>query len=181
MSFSDLLLIFSSSILASNYVLSSFFGIESISSSDKEGVKKNLFNSLSLLIVLFVSAIILWPLESYIIGKGAQYLRLFVFAIALTFVSYLYSVLAKKNRDELISTITNSLILGSLLSFQSSGYSLLEMLFASLGAACAYFVVLLAISGVKERIKEDYIPRPFRGAPITIMAIGFISLCIYAF
>lgn len=181
MAIKDLLLLTLGCILSSNYLLLHFFGGESLLENKENSVKGNLTFSLYLLIVLLISSLLIWPLEKYVISNGGEYLRVFVYLFAIVLVVALLTLIFKRKLSDFVSVGFSSAILGSLLYYNSLSYSLLEIIFASFGVAIGYFIVAMAIVAVKERIRDKNIPSPFRGLPILIVALGLISLTVYAF
>jgi electron transport complex protein RnfA len=57
----------------------------------------------------------------------------------------------------------------------------LEALFFGAGAALGFGLVLALLGGIRERLEEADIPRPFKGVPITLITAGIMSLAFYGF
>lgn len=177
----DLLLLTLGCILSSNYILVKYFNAESMLSNSRSSLKSNICSSLYLGLILILSALIIWPLETFIIEKSASYLRLVVYVLAILLVTAVVAVVAKKKVGEFFPIALSSGILGPMLFFQSEGYSILETIFASFGVALGYLLVTIAVSSVKEKVKEKYVPQIFRGTPIMLISLSIIALTVYCF
>lgn len=180
MSFKDLVLLTIGCVLSSNYVLVNFFNADSIISNSRNTLRSNIFCSLYLGLVLIVSSILIWPLENWLISQ-VGYLRIVVYVIAILLVIAIVALLSKKKVADLIPLSLSSGVLGSVMLFQSNGYSFLETVFASVGGACGYLLVTVALSGVREKVKDKYVPSAFRGYPIMLIALSIIALTVYCF
>ena len=76
---------------------------------------------------------------------------------------------------------SNCAVLGVALLNSRQNNSLLEALFYGAGAALGFGLVLTLLSGLRERFDSADIPAPFRGAPITLVTAGLMSLAFYGF
>ena len=180
MTIGELFLILTGCILSSNYVLVHFFNTDTVLSFDRVGLKNSVIYSLYLGVILMISSVIIWPLGKYLLSS-ASYLRVLVSVVAVLLVTALVGLLSGKKRGELFSLSLSSSVLGAVLLYQENGYTLLQTLFASMGTALGYLLVTVAISCVREKVKDRYVPSSFRGYPIMMVALGIIALTVYAF
>lgn len=180
MSIKDFILLTLGCVLSSNYILVNFLSSETILSNDGRTLKSNLFSTLYLGLVLIVSSVVLWPLEKYLIS-GAGYLRVVVYTITILFVTAVFGLCLKKKFAAMLPVALSSGVLGSLLFFESSSYTFLETLSASLGVTLGYLLVTLALSSVREKVRDRYVPSAFQGAPIMLVSLSIIALTVYCF
>ncbi len=181
MNIKDLILLALTCTISSNYILVKFFNVEGILSCSRDSLKGNIFSSLYMALILILSSLLIWPLESFIVGNSASYLRLVVYTLAILLVTAVVTLISKKKSSEIFPLALSSGVLGSVLLFQSEGYTLLETVFASFGVALGYLLVTVAVSCVRDKVKEKYVPRAFRGIPIMLIALSIIALTVYCF
>ena len=79
---------------------------------------------------------------------------------------------------------TNCAVLGvaiNNLTEVPGGYSFVESMVNSLGVGLGFLFAMVLFSGLRSRIDETNIPRPFRGLAVTLIAASFISLAFMGF
>ncbi|MDR1625708.1 MAG: electron transport complex subunit RsxA [Spirochaetia bacterium] len=76
---------------------------------------------------------------------------------------------------------TNCAVLGICLISVRSGYTALESLLAGAAAGAGYCLALVLLATMREAMKKEWIPRPFRGVPITLVSAGLMALAFMAF
>ena len=76
---------------------------------------------------------------------------------------------------------TNCAVLGVALLALSQSLSFVETLAYSMGAALGFTLVLTLFAALRERLVHAGVPRPFRGAPITLISAGILSLAFLGF
>lgn len=180
MSVKELLLLMLGSIVSSNFVLVHFFGSESILSFKKEGIEKNMKTSLSLAVVLILSSLVIYPVENLLL-EGESGLRVLVYVVVILLVEAVVFLLTKEKGSGILPLVVSSSTLGPVLFFQSEGYTFPETLFSSLGCALGYLLLTLALTSVKEKINDKYVPSQFRGYPVLFIALSIIALTVYCF
>ncbi len=76
---------------------------------------------------------------------------------------------------------SNCAVLGVALLNSRQSDSLIEAVVFGAGAALGFGLVLVLLSGLRERIEEMDVPAPFRGVPITLVTAGLMSLAFFGF
>ena len=76
---------------------------------------------------------------------------------------------------------TNCAVLGVAINNITDGYSFLESIVSSLGCGLGFLLAMVLFSGLRSRINESGIPKPFRGLAVTLIAASFISLAFMGF
>lgn len=180
MSIGELFLILTGCVFSSNYILVHYCGADTALSASTLSLKNSVLYSLYLALVLVISALIIWPLEHYLLSSSS-FLRLLLYVVTILLVTALVSRAAGKKCGELFSLALSSSILGALLLFQENGYTFLETIFASLGTSAGYLLVSLALSSVREKVKDRYVPSALRGWPVMMISLGIIAMTVYAF
>ena len=60
-------------------------------------------------------------------------------------------------------------------------YTFLESMVSALGVGLGFLLAMVLFSGMRSRIDETNIPKPFRGLAVTLIAASFISLAFMGF
>ena len=76
---------------------------------------------------------------------------------------------------------TNCAVLGVTINNINDGYSFIGSVVSSLGCGLGFLLAMVLFSGLRSRIDETDIPRPFRGLAVTLIAASFISLAFMGF
>lgn len=76
---------------------------------------------------------------------------------------------------------TNCAVLGITFINIDSEYSFLGSIVAALGAGAGFTLVLVIMSGIRERLDLADTPKVFRGAPIAFIIAGLLGLAFLAF
>ncbi|MDR1931411.1 MAG: electron transport complex subunit RsxA [Spirochaetales bacterium] len=140
--------------------------------------------------VAALSCLATWILYRGILEPfGLGYLQTLTFILVITgltlilefFFEKLPAALRRRASSLLPLVSTNCAVLGLCLISVRSGYSALESLTAGAAAGVGYFLTLFLLSTMREAMKKEWIPRPFRGVPITLISAGLMALAFMAF
>ncbi len=111
---------------------------------------------------------------------------LIVVSCAISYIStvFLLSAVVKKQVfANIIHSITsasiNSAIVGTILLINIQSLNLSQALGFGLGSSIGYFLALIIINEMREKIKNEDIPLFFRGLPIELIYISIIALALY--
>lgn len=182
MAFKEVIALTFACILANNYVLSSFFGVESVAVDSLKDVKDIVRMGLTVTAVLVLSTLITWPVNNAL--ACVIYLQTLVFAVITVAVVFVVDILARKASKghdcNVIPVALNSIVLGACLVNASNGYGYGTSLLVSVGAGLGYLLTTLVVAAVRERINEKYVPKAWRGAPILVAEMAIISMVLFA-
>lgn len=190
--FKSLIIILLSSVLVNNYVLSRFLGI-----CPFLGVSKKLDQAtgmgIAVTAVMLLATAVTWPIQRFILDKtGLGYLQTIVFILVIAALVQMVELLLKKFSPSLHKGLgvylplitTNCAVLGvaiNNLTEVPGGYSFVESMVNSLGVGLGFLLAMVLFSGLRSRIDETNIPRPFKGLAVTLIAASFISLAFMGF
>ena len=185
----SLILIFITSALINNVVLSQFLGICSFL-----GVSKQMKASASLgLAVVFVitiaSAVANLLYDNVLAPLGLDFMKTIVFILVIAALVQIVEMFLKKTSPAIYKALgiylplitTNCAVLGVALTNVQNGYNLAQSVMAGFGTAVGYTLAIVLLAGIRSRIHEEDIPAPLRGAPIVMIAAALMSIAFMGF
>ena len=187
--FKSLIIILLSSVLVNNYVLSRFLGI-----CPFLGVSKKLDQAtgmgIAVTAVILLATAVTWPLQKFVLDAlHLGYLQTVVFILVIASLVQMLELLLKKFSPALHKGLgvylplitTNCAVLGVTINNINDGYNFLESMVNTLGVGLGFLLAMVLFSGLRSRIDETNIPRPFKGLAVTLIAASFISLAFMGF
>ncbi len=179
-----LLVILLSSVLVNNYVLSRFLGICPFLGVSKK-IDQATGMGISVIVVMLLATAATWPIQKFILDPmGLGYMQTIVFIVIIASLVQMLEIFLKKFIPSLHAGLgvylplitTNCAVLGVAINNINDGYNFLESMISSLGAGLGFLLAMVLFSGVRSRIDETKVPKPFRGIAITLVAASFLSL-----
>jgi electron transport complex protein RnfA len=186
----EIFAIFLSGLLINNFVMSRFLGICSFL-----GVSKKVETATGMgLAVTFVMAIA--SFMSYIVYElilvplHVEYLYTLAFILVIAALVQFVEMVIKKNFPGLYKALgiylplitTNCAVLAVAVLNMTSGYNLLESMVNGISAALGYFLAIVLLAGIRERMEaNDKMPLALQGLPITLITAGLMSIAFLGF
>ena len=197
----DYVNLFVRSIFIENMVFAYFLGMCSYLAVSKT-VKTAVGLGLAVVFVLSITVPINYLLDSYLLRPGAlTWLDSSYADVDLSFLSFIMFIAVIASMVQLVEMIVekiapalygalgiflplnavNCAILGGSLFMQQKDFGgILESTIYGTGSGIGFFLAILAIAAIREKIAYSNIPAPLRGLGITfiitgLMAIGFMS------
>lgn len=187
--FRSLIVILLSSVLVNNYVLSRFLGIcPFLGVSKKIGPAVGM--GISVTAVMLLASAVTWPIQRLLLDKlGLEYMQTIVFILVIAALVQMLEVMLKKFSPALHKSLgvylplitTNCAVLGVAINNITDGYTFLESVVSSLGCGLGFLLAMVLFAGLRSRIEESEVPKPFRGLAVTLIAASFISLAFMGF
>ncbi len=187
--FYTLMAILLSAVFVDNYVLSRFLGM-----CPFLGVSKKLDQAtgmgLSVTAVMLLATAVTWPIQNFVLDKlGLGYMQTIVFILVIASLVQMLELLLKRFSPALQKGLgvylplitTNCAVLGVAINNVNDGFSFIESLVSSLGCGLGFLLAMVLFSGIRSRIDESRVPKPFRGLAITLIAASFLSLAFMGF
>ncbi|MDR2678873.1 MAG: electron transport complex subunit RsxA [Zoogloeaceae bacterium] len=120
---------------------------------------------------------------------GLEYLRTIAFIVTIAAVVQLTEMVIAKTSPVLQQTLgiylplitTNCAVLGVPLINITHGYGFVESLLFGAGSAIGFSLALLLFAGIRERVDYADVPQPFKGAAISMVTAGLMSLAFMGF
>jgi electron transport complex protein RnfA len=173
-----------SAVLVDNYVLSRFLGI-----CPFLGVSKKLDQAsgmgIAVTFVMLAATAVTWPIQRFILDRfGLGYMQTIVFILVIASLVQFIEIALKKYIPSLHKSLgvylplitTNCAVLGVAINNITDGYGFIESVVSALGCGLGFLLAMVLFAGVRSRIDESMVPKPFRGLAVTLIAASFISL-----
>jgi electron transport complex protein RnfA len=186
---SELVAIFFGMALVNNMVLVKFLGL-----CPFFGVSKNLSSAFSMgvavLLVMLVASAVTWPLfHILLVPSGVEFMRTVIFILVIASLVQIIEMTIKRTNLTLYNALgiylplitTNCAVLGITFINIDNEYSFLGSIAAALGAGAGFTLVLVIMSGIRERLDLADTPKVFRGAPIAFIVAGLLGLAFLSF
>ena len=189
------------SIFIDNMVFATFLGMCSYLAVSKKVVTANGLGA-AVLFVLTITVPLNWLLDTYVLQDGAMkwlhpsleeynldFLSFILFIATIATMVQLVEIIVEKFSPALYNSLgiflpliaVNCAILGGSLFMQSREIPSIELaLTYGIGSGIGWWLAILALASIREKIRYSNVPAPLRGLGITfiitgLMAIGFMS------
>lgn len=185
----EFFLLFISAAIINNFVLSMFLGI-----CPFIGVSNKFSSALSMgmatTFVMVITAVVSWLIWNLIlIPNGLEFLQIPSFILVIASLVQFVEMFIKKVSQPIYRALgiflplitTNCAILGLALLIAMKDYTFIEGIFFSLGAGAGFTLALILMAGIREELELADVPKPFRGAPITLIVAGLLALAFMGF
>ena len=178
-----------SAIFTNNIVLSYFIGLCPFLAISRE-VKTAFGLGLAVVFVLTVTVCLNHLAYKFVlVPLGLEFFRFILFIIIIAaFVQFVEMVLDKysprlyQSLGIFLPLITvNCAILGSSLFMVIREYSFIVTLGFGLGSGIGWMIAILAMAGIRQRLKNEYIPAGLQGPGIALIIAGIMALIFIGF
>lgn len=180
--------IFLNAALINNFVLSTFLGIcPFLGVSGKISTATRMGAAVSF--VMLISSISAYGIHNLLVRIDAQYLQLISYIVVIASTVQLVEMVIKKFSPALFKALgiflplitTNCAILGLALFQTNRGYDFLQSLSFAVGAGVGFTLALLIMSGIREELQLSAVPNVLKGAALTLMVAGILSMAFMGF
>jgi Na+-transporting NADH:ubiquinone oxidoreductase subunit E len=193
-----MLLILISAALTNNILLTRFLGMCPFLSISRQ-LKASVGMGLAVLFVTTCTCVlnyllyvyVLQPLEPY--GVPAESLKLILFIVVIAAFVQLMEMLIERISTPLYYSLgiflplitVNCAILGASLfmvnDVLSKGYGLVEVFVFGLGSGIGWFVAIVIMAGIRQRLNKSKIPAALEGPGITLIITGIMAMAFTVF
>ena len=181
--------IFIKSAFIENLALSYFLGMCSFLAVSKS-VKTAFGLGLAVIFVLGITMPINWLINTYLLsetgmfGQDFTFLRLILFIAVIASMVQLVEMVVEKFSPSLYSSLgiflplitVNCAILGGSLFMVSKEYDFAESVSFGLGGGFGWFLAIVAIAAIREKIKYSAVPPALRGLGMAFLLTGLMGL-----
>jgi electron transport complex protein RnfA len=181
-------MVFLNACLINNFVLSMFLGIcPFLGVSGKLETATRMGGAV--IFVMLVSSTCAYGINSLLTYFDAEYLRLICYIAVIASAVQLVEMFIKKFSPKLFQALgiflplitTNCAILGVALFQTQKGYNFVQCLVYALGAGVGFTIALTIMAGLREQLELADVPSVVKGAGLTLMLAGVLSLAFMGF
>lgn len=185
----NLILIFISTLLINNLVLSYFLGICPFLGVSGR-IESALGMGMAVTFVMTLASGIGWLIYNLILVKfGLFFLEYVVFILVIASLVQIVEMFIRKYSAGLYQSLgiylplitTNCAILGTALFMVTRNYKFLEAVVFGFSGGLGFSLVLLIMAGIREELNYADVPRVFKGAPLTLITAGLLALVFMGF
>ena len=180
--------IFLNACIINNFVLSTFLGIcPFLGVSGKYETASRM--GLAVMFVMLVSSTCAFFINSLLEMFGLEFLRLICYIAVIASSVQLVEMVLKKYSPGLFRALgiflplitTNCAILGLALFQTFKEYNFIQCVVYALGAGSGFTLALVIMSGLREQLALNDVPGIAKGAGLTLMVAGILSLAFMGF
>lgn len=189
------------SVFIDNMIFAYFLGMCSFLAISKK-VKTAFGLGIAVIFVIGVTVPINWIIQNYILNAGSLawlgddfkdidlgFLQFIVFISVIAAITQLTEMAVEKFSPALYGTLgiflpliaVNCSVLGAALFMVGRPYNLAEATVFGFGSGIGWMLAIVALAGVREKMKYSNVPAPLRGLGITFILVGLMSLGFLSF
>ncbi|MFC1880254.1 electron transport complex protein RnfA [Thermodesulfobacteriota bacterium] len=143
--------------------------------------------------VIFVAVMttaITWVLQKYVlVALELEFVQTIVFILVIATLVQFVEIFLKKITPPLYDALgiflplitTNCAILGIAVICQRNDYEFLESIVFAAASGLGFWLALVILASIRERLETTHLPQVFRGTPIALVLAGLMSLAFFAF
>ncbi|MBW6515057.1 MAG: NADH:ubiquinone reductase (Na(+)-transporting) subunit E [Candidatus Cloacimonetes bacterium] len=183
------LVIFMAAIFTSNILLTNFLGMCSYLSVSKE-IESSAGLGMAVFFVLTLTSAINYIVYHYIlVPMDLIYLQYIIFIIVIAAFVQLTELIIERFSPVLYYTLgiflplitVNCAILGVSLFMIIRQYSFIQAVLYGAGSGIGWLLAILALAGIRNRLKEKYLPQGMNNAAISLIITGIMALAFIGF
>lgn len=181
--------VFFAAIFTNNILLTNFLGMCSFLSISKE-LKTSVGLGVAVTFVMATTSVLNYLVYYFVlVPLELTYLRYIVFIIIIAAFVQLVEMVIERVSEQLYAALgiflplitVNCAILGASLFMVIRQYDLLSSFTYGLGSGIGWFLAILAMAGIRQKIAKARIPRGLEGAGITLIITGMMALAFIGF
>ena len=198
----DLVNIFVKGVFVENMIFAYFLGMCSYLAVSKT-VKTGVGLGMAVIFVLGVTVPVNYLLENYVLKEGAltwlsddfatmdlSFLGFILFIAVIAAIVQLVEMIVEKFSPALYGALgiflpliaVNCSILGGALFMQERQYAnIAEATSFALGSGVGWFLAIVAIAAIREKIRYSNVPAPLKGLGITFIITGLMGIAFMSF
>ena len=186
---SNLLSIFIVMAVINNLVISKFLGL-----CPFFGVSKKVSNAVSMgvavTLVMLISSLFTSAIYNYIlIPFNVEFMNIIIYILVIASLVQIVELIIRRTNIVLYNALgiylplitTNCAVLGITLINAKEGYSIIESMVSALGAGVGFTLMLIIMSGIREKLEVSDCPKSMRGLPIAFITAALLALAFLGF
>ncbi|MBR5703876.1 MAG: NADH:ubiquinone reductase (Na(+)-transporting) subunit E [Bacteroidales bacterium] len=188
--------LFVRSIFVDNMIFAYFLGMCSYLAVSKN-VKTATGLGVAVIFVLLVTVPINYLLNKYVLGPNAliegvdlSFLSVIIFIAVIAAIVQIVEMVVERFAPSLYSALgiflpliaVNCAILGGALFMQQKEFSNVgESAVYALGSGIGWFLAIVALAAIREKLSYSNVPAPLKGLGITFITVGLMGMAFMAF
>jgi Na+-transporting NADH:ubiquinone oxidoreductase subunit E len=157
---------------------------------------------LAVVFVLKLTVPVNWLLQEYVLKEGAltwidgsfesidlTFLQFIMFIAVIASMVQLVEMIIEKLSPALYGSLgiflpliaVNCAILGSSLFMVQKDYNIIEATSYGFGSGFGFFLAIIALAAIRERLKYSHVPNGLKGLGITMLITGLMGLAFKSF
>ena len=197
----DIINIIIKAIFIENMVLAFFLGMCSFLAVSKK-VSTATGLGAAVIFVLTITVPFNWLLQEYVLKEGAlawagtdfagidlSFLRFIMFIAVIAAMVQLVEMVIEKISPSLYGTLgiflpliaVNCAILGSSLFMVQRDYTMVEATAFGFGSGTGFFLAIVALAAIREKMKYSNVPDGLKGLGITMLITGLMGIAFLSF
>ena len=185
----ELLIIAIGSALVNNVVLSQFLGICPFLGVSKK-VDTAAGMGAAVIFVTSLAAFVTGMIYKFILAPAdVAYLQTIVFIVVIAALVQFVEMFLKKFMHALYESLgvylplitTNCAVLGVALNSVTYGYGILKTVVYGFSTAFGFFIAIVIMAGLREKIEYNDVPETFKGSAIVLVTAGLMSIAFFGF
>ncbi|PIP53947.1 MAG: NADH:ubiquinone reductase (Na(+)-transporting) subunit E [Bacteroidetes bacterium CG23_combo_of_CG06-09_8_20_14_all_32_9] len=188
-------------IFTGNMIFSFFLGMCSYLAVSKT-IKTSMGLGVAVTFMLVITAPLNWLLNTYLLKAGAlswlgenykdvdlSYLSFMIFIATIAAMTQLVEMMVEKFAPALYNALgiflpliaVNCAILGVSLFMQEREYTFSELLAFALGSGIGWWLAIVSMAAIREKIRYSNIPKPLQGLGIAFIITGLMGIAFMSF
>lgn len=185
----DLLKIAVATALINNVVLSQFLGLCPFLGVSKK-TKTAAGMGGAVIFVMTIASILCYGVYDFILVPfNVEYLETIVFILLIAALVQFVEMFLKKFSPALYKALgvylplitTNCAVLGVSINCVTYEYTILEGVVYGLFTAVGFFIAIVLMAGIREKVEYNDIPKPFQGTAIVLIIACLMSIAFMGF
>lgn len=185
----ELALILVGAALVNNVVLSQFLGLCPFLGVSKQVKTAASMGGAVIFVITIASACTSLIYQYVLVKTGLEFLQTIVFILVIAALVQLVEMFLKKYSIGLYQALgvylplitTNCAVLGVALTNVQKEYDFITSVTSGLGTAFGFTIAIVLMAGIRERIANNDIVKPFQGAPIVLLTAALMSIAFFGF
>jgi len=176
-------------VFINNFILAQFLGL-----CPFIGVSRRTDSAVGMgfavIFVMSMASLATWAVYRLIlVPLNIEYLQTISFILIIAALVQLVEMVIMKISPPLYKALgiylplitTNCAVLGIALIAVRSDYNAMESFVAGIAAGIGFLLAIVVMSTIRERLDKEWVPKPFRGVPISFITAGLMALAFMAF
>jgi len=182
-------IVFFAAIFTNNILLTNYLGMCSFLAVSKE-VKTAQGLGMAVIFVMTITSVLNWLAYYFVLlPLNLTYLRFIVFIIIIAAFVQLLEMIIERVSERLYTSLgiflplitVNCAILGASLFLVIRKYTFVSSLFYGLGSGIGWALAIIAMAGIREKMKKSRVPKGLAGAGMALIIAGIMALAFMGF